>query len=65
MSRMADLHIDIITELSKTSKKFDEAIECGCNDCELYTIAEIEKQFKSMSAAWVKANSLRVVKAQS
>ena len=42
MSRMADLHIDIVTELSKTSKEFDKAIECGCDDCELYTIGEIE-----------------------
>ena len=65
MSRMADLHIDIVTELSKTSKEFDKAIECGCNDCELYTIAEIDKQFKSMSDAWVKANPLRLVKASS
>ena len=64
MSRMADLHIDIVTELSKQSKEFDEAIECGCNDCELYTIAEIDKQFKSMDlSAWVKANPLRSVKA--
>ena len=63
MSRMADLHIDIVTELSKTSKEFDKAIECGCNDCELYTIGEIDKQFKSMSDVWVKANPLRLVEA--
>jgi len=66
MSRMADLHIDIVTELSKTSKEFDEAIECGCNDCEQYTRVEIDKQFKSMDiSAWVKANPLRLVKASS
>lgn len=65
MSRMADLHIDIVTELSKKSKEFDKAIECGCNDCELYTIGEIDKQFESMSDAWVKANPLRLVKANS
>ena len=65
MSRMADLHIDIVTELSKQSKEFDKAIECGCNDCELYTMAEIKKQFDSFSDAWVKANPLRLVKASS
>ena len=66
MSRMADLHIDIVTELSKQFKEFDEAIECGCNDCEQYTRAEIDKQFKSMDiSAWVKANPLRLVKATS
>jgi len=65
MSRMADLHIDIVTELSKQSKEFDEAIECGCNDCELYTMAEIKKQFDSFSDDWVKANPLRLVKASS
>ena len=66
MSRMADLHIDIITELSKQSKAFEAAIECGCETCEPYTIKEIDKQFKSMDvSAWVKANPLRVVKANS
>lgn len=61
MSRMADLHIDIVTDLSAISAEFAEAIECGCNDCELYSIGEIDKQFSLMADTWVKANPLRLV----
>ena len=64
MSRMGDLQIDIVTDLSKISKEFEEAIECGCNACESYTINEIDKQFKLVADTWAKANPLRLVKAK-
>lgn len=53
MSRMADLHITIVTELETQSHDFAKAIACGCNSCENYTMAEIDKAFKSMSALFV------------
>ena len=66
MSRMADLEIDIITELSTHSKEFAAAIDCACSNCQAYTLDEINREFKNMDlGAWVKANPLRVVKAQS
>lgn len=61
MSRMGDLHIDIITDLSVISAEFAKAIDCGCNDCELYSIGEIDKQFKLVADTWAKANPLRLV----
>ena len=64
MSRMADLHIDIITELSKESKEFEEAIECGCEICESYTIDEINKQLYNYRLE-ARLDPLRVVKASS
>ncbi len=63
MSRMGDLHIDIVTDLSKISQEFAEAMECGCDACESYTIDEIDKQFQLVADTWAKANPLRLVKA--
>ena len=64
MSRMGDLQIDIVTDLSAISKDFKEAIECGCNACASYTIDEIDKQFNLVADTWAKANPLRLVKAK-
>ena len=64
MSRMGDLQIDIVTDLSAISKDFKEAIECGCKDCQSYTINEIDKQFQLVADTWAKANPLRLVKAK-
>ena len=63
MSRMGDLHIDIVTDLSAISPAFAVALKCGCNACESYTIDEIDKQFKLLADTWAKANPLRLVKA--
>lgn len=61
MSRMADLHIDIIIDLSAIPAEITQAIECGCSECELYTTHEIDKQFRLAHDIWAKANPLRLI----
>ena len=63
MSRMGDLHIDIVTDLSKISKEFEEAIECGCKACESWTIVHIEKEFNLRAPLYPANQRLSLVKA--
>ncbi len=62
MSRMKDLYIDIVTDLSAISPQFVKALDCACNDCELYTMGEIDKQFELVADTWAAAHPLRLVK---
>ena len=62
MSRMGDLHIDIVTDLSTISPQFVKALDCACNDCKLYIMGEINKQFKLVADTWAAAHPLRLVK---
>ena len=51
MSKMGDLFITLSDQLSKESKAFQAANDCGCNSCEDYTTTQVQLAFEKMSKA--------------
>jgi hypothetical protein len=49
---MADLYLEIAEYLGSKSPEFYKAWNCGCVDCEVITVKQIDEEYKKQSAGF-------------